>query len=108
MIRIIIRSLLILGLVAGGLVWNGEIWSVSPSLIATAEAVVGRPGTPVSYAGVARRSTVGVGAPGAWVSPWSRGRSTGPWRFTWSRGRSAGCGGSPRSRGCAREPEEDP
>ena len=34
-----------------------------------AEAVVGRPATPVSYAGVARRSTVGVGAPGPGVAP---------------------------------------
>ncbi|MCL4806889.1 MAG: hypothetical protein KJ062_03700 [Thermoanaerobaculia bacterium] len=34
-----------------------------------ADAVVGRPATPVSYAGVARRSTVGVGAPGAGVTP---------------------------------------
>jgi elastin len=34
-----------------------------------AEAVVGRPASPVSYAGVARRSTVGVGAPGVGVTP---------------------------------------
>ncbi len=34
-----------------------------------AEAVIGRPATPVSYAGVARRSTVGVGAPGVGVRP---------------------------------------
>ncbi|MCC8994796.1 MAG: hypothetical protein LM550_14155 [Candidatus Contendobacter sp.] len=43
------------------------------SWIATAEARVGRPATPVSYAGVARRSTVGVGAPGAGVAPANRG-----------------------------------
>lgn len=36
---------------------------------ALAEAVVGRPATPVSYAGVARRSTVGAGAPGVGVTP---------------------------------------
>jgi hypothetical protein len=46
--------------------------SVSP--IASAEAVVGAPATPVSYAGVARRTTVravtpGVGAPGVGVTP---------------------------------------
>ena len=35
----------------------------------TAEAVIGAPATPVSYAGVARRSTVGVGAPGPGVAP---------------------------------------
>ena len=34
-----------------------------------AEATVGRPATPVSYAGVARRSTVGAGAPGVGVTP---------------------------------------
>jgi len=34
-----------------------------------AEAVVGAPRTPVSYAGVARRSTVGVGAPGVGATP---------------------------------------
>ena len=33
-----------------------------------------RAGTPVSYAGVARRSTVGVGAPGVGVTPGSRSR----------------------------------
>jgi hypothetical protein len=36
-------------------------------LTAVAEATVGRPATPVSYAGVARRPTVGAGAPGAGV-----------------------------------------
>ena len=41
----------------------------------TAQAVVGAPATPVSYAGVARRSTVdrdpglGTGAPGVGVTP---------------------------------------
>jgi hypothetical protein len=38
-------------------------------LMATAHAIVGAPRTPVSYAGVARRSTVGVGAPGVGVTP---------------------------------------
>ena len=37
-------------------------------IVAAAEAVRGRPATPVSYAGVARRSTVGVGAPGVGVT----------------------------------------
>ena len=36
---------------------------------AVVEARVGRPATPVSYAGVARRSTVGAGAPGVGVTP---------------------------------------
>ena len=39
-------------------------------LIGTAGAVVGRPATPVSVAGVARRTvTPGVGAPGVGVAP---------------------------------------
>ena len=39
------------------------------NFMSTAQAVVGAPATPVSYAGVARRSTVGAGAPGAGVAP---------------------------------------
>ena len=50
---------LMLGLGAAVWAWSGT----------TAEAVVGRPATPVSYAGVARRSTVGVGAPGVGAAP---------------------------------------
>jgi hypothetical protein len=64
------KCMLILGLAAVGLVWSGEIWPTSNgNLISTAEAVVGAPATPVSYAGVARRSTVGAGAPGVGVTP---------------------------------------
>ena len=48
---------------------NGGISTTNVSLIATANAVVGAPVTPVSYAGVARRSTVGVGAPGVGATP---------------------------------------
>lgn len=57
-------------------------WSVSDklrhtlldSLVSPVEAYLGRPATPVSYAGVARRTTVrvatpGVGAPGVGVRP---------------------------------------
>ena len=40
---------------AGGLLWNGKA-SVSSGLVSTAEARVGRPLTPMSYAGVARRA----------------------------------------------------
>ncbi len=59
------RFVLMLGLAAALWAWNGEIWPTSQgNMIATAEAVVGRPATPVSYAGVARRSPVGAGAPG--------------------------------------------
>jgi len=37
--------------------------------MSTAQARVGNPATPMSYAGVARRSTVGAGAPGVGVAP---------------------------------------
>jgi hypothetical protein len=54
---------------AGGLFWNGET-SIDKSLVTSAEARVGRPLTPMSYAGVARRTTrravaVGAGAAAA-------------------------------------------
>lgn len=54
---------------AGGLLWNGET-AIDNGLISSAEARVGRPLTPMSYAGVARRTTrravaVGAGAAAA-------------------------------------------
>ena len=52
------QALIVLGLLA--VVCFAATW---------AEATRGRPATPVSYAGVARRSTVGAGAPGAGVTP---------------------------------------
>lgn len=58
--------LALLSLVAA-LAWLGS--GSDGGLVATAEAVIGRPATPVSYAGVARRSTVGAGAPGVGVTP---------------------------------------
>jgi hypothetical protein len=69
------RYVLVLGLAAAGWLCNGEIGPASQGgLIAAADAVVGAPATPVSYAGVARRTTVravtpGVGAPGVGVAP---------------------------------------
>jgi len=64
------RYMVILGLAAAGWLWNGEIWPISNGyLVATAEAIIGAPRTPISYAGVARRSTVGVGAPGFGATP---------------------------------------
>ena len=43
--------------VAVGLLWSGEITSgTSPGLVSEAHAIIGRPLTPISYAGVARRS----------------------------------------------------
>jgi len=71
----ICRYLSTLGLIVVGWLCNGEISpSSSGFLVASAEAVVGRPATPVSYAGVARRTTVrvatpGAGAPGVGVLP---------------------------------------
>jgi hypothetical protein len=54
---------------AGGLLWNGET-SIDKGLVTSAEARIGRPLTPMSYAGVARRTTrravaVGAGAAAA-------------------------------------------
>jgi hypothetical protein len=60
------KTVLMLGLAVAGWVCNGDIVS---GPVANAEAVIGAPLTPVSYAGVARRSTVGVGAPGVGVAP---------------------------------------
>ena len=40
-----------------------------PFAVSEAEALIGRPLTPISIAGVARRSTVGLGAPGVGVAP---------------------------------------
>ena len=57
--------------VVGGsaLFWNGEVPSDSrSSLVSSAQARIGRPLTPMSYAGVARRTTrraVAYGAAGA-------------------------------------------
>lgn len=52
--------------------WNGNLGTTSKGLVATAEAVIGRPATPVSYAGVARRTTVRVATPGI-NTPWNMG-----------------------------------
>jgi hypothetical protein len=54
---------------AAGLFWNGEA-TIDSGLVSFAEARVGRPLTPMSYAGVARRTTrravaVGAGAAAA-------------------------------------------
>ena len=58
------KALLILVLLAAGVAWNGEIQQTSTnSFVTTAEARIGRPATPVSYAGVARRTTVRVATP---------------------------------------------
>jgi hypothetical protein len=54
---------------AGALFWGGQLpLDRQSSLVSSAEARIGRPLTPMSYAGVARRTTrraVAVGAAGA-------------------------------------------
>ena len=48
------------------LLWSGDFRSSgSSSLVSTAEAIIGRPATPMSYAGVARRTTRRVETYGA-------------------------------------------
>ena len=75
----IIRKICIALFIAAAVwAWNGTLRTTSEGLLATAEAVIGRPATPISYAGVARRTTVrvatpGVGAPGVGVQPANRG-----------------------------------
>ena len=62
------RYLTMISLVAAGWLCNGDISPTSDGfLIAAAEARFGRPATPVSYAGVARRTTVRVATPGVGV-----------------------------------------
>lgn len=72
--RSLTRKYLFIGLTAAGWLLHGEGLVTFPEgLISTAEARIGRPATPISYAGVARRTTVraatpGVGAPGVGVT----------------------------------------
>jgi hypothetical protein len=67
-LRLISRAAL--ALLAGGaaLLWGGDSPGPTGPFISQAHARVGRPATPMSYAGVARRTTrraVAVGAAGA-------------------------------------------
>jgi hypothetical protein len=50
---------------AAALLWSGEGLVSTGSFISRAEAVIGRPATPMSYAGVARRTTRRAAAYGA-------------------------------------------
>lgn len=60
------KLLIMLGLATGGWLINGQPWPASSAgFMSTAEARFGRPATPVSYAGVARRTTVRAATPGA-------------------------------------------
>ena len=69
------KTLLVSGLAAAAWLGGGQVVPTEPGFfMATADARFGRPATPVSYAGVARRTTVrvatpGVGAPGVGVRP---------------------------------------
>lgn len=59
------KKVAILGLAVTGWLLNGQMGpSPHAGLIASAEAVVGAPRTPVSYAGVARRTTARAVTPG--------------------------------------------
>jgi hypothetical protein len=67
-IRLMCRATLALLVGGAALLWSGDNSIPSGSFITQAEARVGRPATPMSYAGVARRTTrraVAVGAAGA-------------------------------------------
>jgi hypothetical protein len=66
--RIISKTVLIMSLAVAGWIWNGDLMPRSSDLVATAEARIGRPATPLSYAGVARRTTVRVATPGVGVN----------------------------------------
>jgi hypothetical protein len=61
-----IRLSTVTAIIAACLLWNGQLpQDTQTSLVSSAEARVGRPLTPMSYAGVARRTTrraVAVGA----------------------------------------------
>jgi hypothetical protein len=64
---VMVRALLIFGLAIAGLLWNGELKPIDEGWFNTADAIIGRPATPDSYAGVARRTTVRVATPGLGV-----------------------------------------
>lgn len=56
--KLVFRVSLSLGVCTAAMLWNGTIpLQSSPSLLSSAEARIGRPLTPMSYAGVARRTT---------------------------------------------------
>jgi hypothetical protein len=69
MTRLARKSVLMFGAAAALWICNGQVSTTHVNFVATAEAVIGAPLTPVSYAGVARRSTVGAGAPGVGIAP---------------------------------------
>jgi hypothetical protein len=54
--KMIILSLAAVTVFAAGLIWSGKA-TLNDGLVSSAEARIGRPLTPMSYAGVARRTT---------------------------------------------------
>mgnify|MGYP001827408022 FL=1 len=63
-----IKIALTLALAAAAWIWSGDLRLPPEKMVATAEAIIGRPRTPVSYAGVARRTTVRVARRGVGVN----------------------------------------
>lgn len=60
-----LRYLLAFGLAVAGLSWNGEmVPRDGHGFVSPAEALIGAPATPMSYAGVARRTTARAVTPG--------------------------------------------
>ena len=70
---ILARTAIMAAAVSLGLFWSGQLpLNKSSSFVSAAEARIGRPLTPLSYAGVARRTTrraVAVGAAAVVVAP---------------------------------------
>jgi hypothetical protein len=102
--HIIFKIVLIFGLTSAGLIWNGDIRPTAQGFVATADAVIGRPATPVSYAGVARRTTVkvatpGAGAPGVGVTPGVGVGAPGPGVTPGVGAGAPGVGAAPRNAG---------
>jgi hypothetical protein len=63
-----IKIALTLALAAAAWIWSGDLKLPPEKMVATAEAIIGRPRTPVSYAGVARRTTDRVARRGVGVN----------------------------------------
>ena len=52
-----VKTMVLIGVaLVAGLLWSGELPLIGSSLVTDAQAVIGRPLTPMSYAGVARRT----------------------------------------------------
>jgi hypothetical protein len=74
--RKVIMLAVVVAAFAAGLSWNGTSSVIESSFFSEAQARVGRPLTPMSYAGVARRTTrravavgAAAGAAGAYYAP---------------------------------------